>query len=109
MILGSYLATGAVIGQPAYLFAGRFFTGIGVGTLSAIGYVSALSSMSEQMLTLLLVLYTMPSLLHLKFAAFLLPCSNSLLPLASFSPTGSAMEHRTSMAATRNGLGESLC
>ncbi|KAI5357700.1 Putative major facilitator, sugar transporter, major facilitator superfamily [Septoria linicola] len=37
MVLGSYLAAGAVVNQPAYLFAGRFFTGIGVGTLSAIG------------------------------------------------------------------------
>ncbi|KAK3615934.1 hypothetical protein LTR56_026299 [Elasticomyces elasticus] len=37
MILGSYLAAGAVVNEPAYLFAGRFFTGIGVGTLSAIG------------------------------------------------------------------------
>lgn len=37
MILGSYLAAGAVADTPAYLFAGRFFTGIGVGTLSAIG------------------------------------------------------------------------
>ncbi|KAK5122853.1 hypothetical protein LTR85_003768 [Meristemomyces frigidus] len=37
MILGSYLCAGAVTGQPAYLYAGRFFTGIGVGTLSAIG------------------------------------------------------------------------
>jgi MFS family permease len=37
MILGSYLAAGAVADQPSYLFAGRFFTGIGVGILSAIG------------------------------------------------------------------------
>jgi dipeptide/tripeptide permease len=37
MILGSYLAAGAVADQPSYLFAGRFFTGIGVGILSANG------------------------------------------------------------------------
>jgi MFS family permease len=37
MILGSYLAAGAVSNEDAYLYAGRFFTGIGVGTLSAIG------------------------------------------------------------------------
>ncbi|KAF2164349.1 hypothetical protein M409DRAFT_67880 [Zasmidium cellare ATCC 36951] len=37
MILGSYLAAGAIAHQPAFLYAGRFFTGIGVGALSAIG------------------------------------------------------------------------
>jgi MFS family permease len=37
MILGSYLAAGAHAQVDAYLYAGRFFTGIGVGTLSAIG------------------------------------------------------------------------
>lgn len=31
------LAAGAPSGQPSYLYAGRFFTGIGVGFLSAIG------------------------------------------------------------------------
>lgn len=37
MILGSYLAAGAPAGAVIYLFLGRFFTGIGVGILSAIG------------------------------------------------------------------------
>jgi MFS family permease len=36
VILGSYLAAGAQTGS--YLYAGRFFTGIGVGTLSAVGW-----------------------------------------------------------------------
>lgn len=35
VILGSYLTAGAA--TPAYLYAGRFFTGIGVGGLSATG------------------------------------------------------------------------
>lgn len=35
VILGSFLSAGAHNGS--YLFAGRFFTGIGVGTLSAVG------------------------------------------------------------------------
>jgi MFS family permease len=35
VVLGSFLAAGAQ--APAYLFAGRLFTGLGVGTLSAIG------------------------------------------------------------------------
>ncbi|KAF2161428.1 hypothetical protein M409DRAFT_69778 [Zasmidium cellare ATCC 36951] len=34
-VLGSYLCAGAMTSD--YLFAGRFFTGIGVGTLSAVG------------------------------------------------------------------------
>ena len=36
-ILGSFLTAGAR--NSGFLFAGRFFTGIGVGTLSATGYV----------------------------------------------------------------------
>ncbi|KAK8255562.1 quinate permease [Phyllosticta capitalensis] len=35
VILGSYLAAGA--STPGFLYSGRFFTGIGVGTLSAVG------------------------------------------------------------------------
>lgn len=35
VILGSYLTAGAR--TEAYMYAGRFFTGIGVGTLSATG------------------------------------------------------------------------
>jgi MFS family permease len=35
VVLGSFLSAGAQ--SPSYLFAGRFFTGLGVGTLSAIG------------------------------------------------------------------------
>lgn len=37
VILGSFLSAGAHNGS--YLFAGRFLTGIGVGTLSAVGYL----------------------------------------------------------------------
>lgn len=37
VILGSYLTAGAM--SEDYLYAGRFFTGIGVGILSATGYV----------------------------------------------------------------------
>jgi hypothetical protein len=35
VVLGSFLAAGAQ--STAYLYAGRLFTGLGVGTLSAIG------------------------------------------------------------------------
>jgi MFS family permease len=38
VILGSYLTAGAR--TSSYLYAGRFFTGLGVGTLSAVGCVS---------------------------------------------------------------------
>jgi len=38
VVLGSFLAAGAQ--STSYLYAGRLFTGLGVGTLSAIGWVS---------------------------------------------------------------------
>ncbi|KAH7155669.1 general substrate transporter [Dactylonectria estremocensis] len=37
VILGSYLYVGATYHNPAMLYAGRFFTGIGVGTFSGVG------------------------------------------------------------------------
>ncbi|KAK9449618.1 general substrate transporter [Limtongia smithiae] len=37
VILGSYLYCGASYHKPSLLYAGRFFTGIGVGTFSAVG------------------------------------------------------------------------
>lgn len=37
VILGSYLYVGATAGRPQLLYAGRFFTGIGVGTYSGVG------------------------------------------------------------------------
>lgn len=36
-LLGSYLYIGATAGNPALLYAGRFFTGLGVGTFSSVG------------------------------------------------------------------------
>lgn len=37
VILGSYLYCGATYHKPQLLYAGRFFTGIGVGTFSGVG------------------------------------------------------------------------
>ncbi|GKT67060.1 quinate permease [Colletotrichum tofieldiae] len=37
VILGSYLYTGASYHKPELLYAGRFFTGLGVGTFSGVG------------------------------------------------------------------------
>lgn len=37
VILGSYLYVGATAGKPALLYAGRFLTGLGVGTFSGVG------------------------------------------------------------------------
>jgi len=39
VILGSYLYCGATSSTPHLLYAGRFFTGIGVGTFSGVGYI----------------------------------------------------------------------
>lgn len=44
VILGSFLCAGAQ--NLAYLYAGRFFTGMGVGTLSGIGYVPSVTMLS---------------------------------------------------------------
>lgn len=37
VVLGSYLYTGATLNKPEMLYAGRFFTGVGVGTFSGVG------------------------------------------------------------------------
>lgn len=37
VVLGSYLYCGATYHKPELLYAGRFFTGIGVGTFSGVG------------------------------------------------------------------------
>ncbi|KAL3425650.1 MFS quinate transporter [Phlyctema vagabunda] len=37
VVLGSYLYIGAKDGNPALLYTGRFFTGLGVGTFSGVG------------------------------------------------------------------------
>jgi MFS family permease len=42
LILGSYLYCGATYHRPQMLYAGRFFTGLGAGTFSGVGYVSKL-------------------------------------------------------------------
>ncbi|OJJ94985.1 hypothetical protein ASPACDRAFT_1892153 [Aspergillus aculeatus ATCC 16872] len=46
VVLGSYLYCGATYHNPALLYAGRFFTGLGVGTFSGVGplYNAELSS-----------------------------------------------------------------
>lgn len=40
VILGSYLYCGASYHNSSLLYAGRFFTGLGVGTYSAVGLVN---------------------------------------------------------------------
>lgn len=37
VILGSFLYVGAQAGTPSLLYAGRFFTGVGVGLFSGVG------------------------------------------------------------------------
>jgi MFS family permease len=39
VVLGSYLYCGATYHKPQLLYAGRFFTGLGVGTFSGVGHV----------------------------------------------------------------------
>ncbi|OQD90864.1 hypothetical protein PENANT_c001G00601 [Penicillium antarcticum] len=42
VVLGSYLYCGASYHKPGLLYAGRFFTGLGVGTFSGVGWVQFL-------------------------------------------------------------------
>jgi MFS family permease len=37
VVLGSYLYCGATYHRPEMMYAGRFFTGVGVGTFSGVG------------------------------------------------------------------------
>ena len=68
VILGSYLTAGAH--SSSYLYSGRFFTGIGVGTLSAVGCV--LSFPHHANIVILITCYSTvpsitPSLRHPRF------------------------------------------
>jgi MFS family permease len=69
VILGSYLYCGATYHKPQLLYAGRFFTGLGVGTFSGVGYVVMLL-LRYSTLILSTGLYTMPKYLLQSFADF---------------------------------------
>lgn len=60
VILGSYLTAGAH--SSSYLYSGRFFTGIGVGTLSAVGCVFLFPLSMNNVVILITFYLTVPSI-----------------------------------------------
>lgn len=63
VILGSYLYIGAGHGNPALLYAGRFFTGIGVGIFSGVGPLYNAELSAPEMRGLLVSFYQLATIL----------------------------------------------
>ncbi|KAE8308532.1 Sugar and other transporter [Aspergillus parasiticus SU-1] len=63
VILGSYLYVGATEGNPSLLYAGRFFTGIGVGLFSGVGPLYNAELAAPEMRGLLVSFYQFATIL----------------------------------------------
>lgn len=63
VILGSYLYLGAKGGMPALLYAGRFFTGVGVGLFSGVGPLYNAELSAPEMRGLLVSFYQFATIL----------------------------------------------
>lgn len=63
VILGSYLYIGAQPGNPSLLYAGRFFTGVGVGLFSGVGPLYNAELASPEMRGLLVSFYQFATIL----------------------------------------------
>lgn len=63
VILGSYLYIGAKEGLPALLYAGRFFTGVGVGLFSGVGPLYNAELSAPEMRGLLVSFYQFATIL----------------------------------------------
>ncbi|KAA8646561.1 hypothetical protein EYZ11_010964 [Aspergillus tanneri] len=63
VILGSYLYVGASAGQPSLLYAGRFFTGLGVGLFSGVGPLYNAELAAPEMRGLLVSFYQFATIL----------------------------------------------
>lgn len=63
VILGSYLYVGATAGQPALLYAARFFTGLGVGLFSGVGPLYNAELAAPEMRGLLVSFYQFATIL----------------------------------------------
>lgn len=63
VILGSYLYVGATVGNPACLYAGRFFTGLGVGLFSGVGPLYNAELAAPEMRGLLVSFYQLATIL----------------------------------------------
>ncbi|KAF7590010.1 hypothetical protein BBP40_003398 [Aspergillus hancockii] len=63
VILGSYLYVGATAGNPSLLYAGRFFTGLGVGLFSGVGPLYNAELAAPEMRGLLVSFYQFATIL----------------------------------------------
>ncbi|EEU34676.1 hypothetical protein Neosp_009288 [[Neocosmospora] mangrovei] len=63
VILGSYLYVGATAGNPSLLYAGRFFTGVGVGLFSGVGPLYNAELSAPEMRGLLVSFYQLATIL----------------------------------------------
>ncbi|GMF92001.1 unnamed protein product [Aspergillus oryzae] len=63
VILGSYLYVGATEGNPSLLYAGRFFTGLGVGLFSGVGPLYNAELAAPEMRGLLVSFYQFATIL----------------------------------------------
>jgi MFS family permease len=63
VILGSYLYVGASAGNPSLLYAGRFFTGLGVGLFSGVGPLYNAELAAPEMRGLLVSFYQFATIL----------------------------------------------
>ncbi|KAJ6026498.1 uncharacterized protein N7446_004904 [Penicillium canescens] len=63
VILGSYLYIGATAGNPSLLYAGRFFTGLGVGLFSGVGPLYNAELAAPEMRGLLVSFYQFATIL----------------------------------------------
>ncbi|KAM5354666.1 hypothetical protein ACJ41O_001313 [Fusarium nematophilum] len=76
VILGSYLYVGATAGAPALLYAGRFFTGIGVGLFSGVGPLYNAELSAPEMRGLLVSFYQLATILGIMLSFWVGYCSN---------------------------------
>lgn len=63
VVLGSYLYVGATAGNPSLLYAGRFFTGLGVGLFSGVGPLYNAELAAPEMRGLLVSFYQFATIL----------------------------------------------
>ncbi|KAK2603978.1 hypothetical protein QQS21_003814 [Conoideocrella luteorostrata] len=68
VILGSYLYVGAREGMPALLYAGRFFTGLGVGLFSGVGPLYNAELSAPEMRGFLVSFYQFATILGIMFS-----------------------------------------
>lgn len=76
VILGSYLYVGAHEGMSSLLYAGRFFTGLGVGLFSGVGPLYNAELSAPEMRGLLVSFYQFATILGIMLSFWVGYCSN---------------------------------